>query len=312
MPPKKRPASRELSRLTVLAAGDDRAAFGAYVLELLASGDRLAREAALEALLDRPVAGTRDALRELYFELDGQRDKLDASARLRTAVARLLLAGEDARDVDIGLRAADTYEKSMGVDSTANLRSLGLKIIAAADPDLFPYVAAEHIDDSSTFSPEPANTALQLLAGTGHQLSVYQWIVSGPHDADLVEAALGLLDEAPAIVMSRCLAQLTRDAIEKKDETLLTKLAETIVERALEDAYASLSSILQSGISKELYSYLALLLAGTNRPALLAMLEEQLDQDILRRPAILDALRVRTTPEQAAILRRWEDGGEAD
>jgi hypothetical protein len=312
MPPKKRPASRELSRLTVLAAGDDRAAFGAYALELLASRDRLAREAALEALLDRPVAGTRDALRELYFELDGQRDKLDAGAHLRTAVARLLLAGEDARDVDIGLRAADTYEKSMGVDSTANLRSLGLKIIAAADPDLFPYVAAEHIDDSSTFSPEPANTALQLLAGTGHQLSVYQWIVSGPHDADLVEAALGLLDEAPAIVMSRCLAQLTRDAIEKKDETLLTKLAETIVERALEDAYASLSSILQSGISKELYSYLALLLAGTNRPTLLAVLEEQLEQDILRRPAILDALRVRTTPEQAAILRRWEDGGEAD
>ena len=118
-----------------------------------------------------------------------------------------------------------------------------------------------------------------------------------------MEAALGLLDEAPAIVMSRCLAQLTRDAIEKKDETLLTKLAETIVERALEDAYASLSSILQSGISKELYSYLALLLAGTNRPTLLAVLEEQLEQDILRRPAILDALRVRTTPEQAAIIQ---------
>ena len=312
MPPKKRPASRELSRLTVLAAGDDPAVFCAYAIELLASGDRLAREAALKALLDRPVAGTRDALRELYFELDGQRDKLDAGAHLRTAVARLLLAGEDARDVDIGLRAADTYEKSMGVDSTANLRSLGLKIIAAADPDLFPYVAAEHIDDSSTFSPEPANTALQLLAGTGHQLSVYQWIVTGTHDPALLEAAIELLDEAPAVVMSRCLAQLARDAIESKDEPLLTKLAETIVKRALEGAYASLPAIMGSRISKELYSYLALLLAGTNRPTLLAVLEEQLEQDIRRRPAILEALRVRTTPEQAAILKRWEDGAGAD
>jgi hypothetical protein len=307
MPPKKRPAPRELSRLTVLAAGDESAAFGAYALELLASGDRRAREAALEALIDRPVAGTRDALRELYFELDAQRDKLDPGARLRTAIARLLLAGEDARDDDVGLRAADTYEKSMGVDSTANLRSLGLKIIAFADPDLFPYVAAEHINDSSAFSPEPANTALQLLAGTGHQLSVYQWIVSGPHDPALVEAAVGLLDAAPAVVMSRCLAQLTRDAIEKADEPLLTKLAETIVKRDLEDAYASLSSIMGSGISTELYSYLALLLAGTNRPALLAVLEEQWEQDIRRRPAIIEALRVRTTPEQAAILKRWED-----
>ena len=151
---------------------------------------------------------------------------------------------------------------------------------------------------------------MHLLAGTGHQVSVYQWIVSGPHDADLIEAALGLLDGAPAMVMSRCLPRLTRDAIEKKDEPLLTKLAETIVERELEDAYASLASIMRSGVSKELYGYLALLLAGTNRPALLAVLEEQLEQDILRRPAILDALRIRTTPEQAAILRRWaEDEG---
>ena len=32
--------------------------------------------------------------------------------------------------------------------------------------------------------------------------------------------------------MSRCLAELTRDAIEKRDEPLLTKLAETIVKAA--------------------------------------------------------------------------------
>ncbi len=307
MPAKKRPASRDVSRLTVLASGDERA-FGAFALELLASGDRLARQAVLDALLARPLPRLREHLRELYFELHGQSDKLDPSAHLRTGIARLLLAGEDARDIDIGLHAVDTYEKSMGVDSTGNLRALGLRIIAFADPDLFPYVAAEHIDDSSTFSPEPANTALQLLAGTGHQLSVYQWIVSGLHDATLVEAAIGLLDEAPALVMSRCLAQLTRDAIEKKDEPLLTKLAETIVKRELEDAYVSLSSIMRSGISNELCSYLALLLGGTNRPGLLAILDEQLEQDIRRRPAILEALRVRTTPEQAAILKRWEDG----
>jgi hypothetical protein len=308
VPPKKRASSIELSRLTVLATGDDHTTFRDYALELLGVSDRRAREAALDALLERPVAGMREPLRELYFELDGQSDKLDPGAHLRTAITRLLLANEDARDLDIGLRAVDTYEKSMGVDSTANLRAAGLKIIAAANTDVFPYVAAEHINDSSEFSREPANTALQLLAGTGHQLSVYQWIVSGPKDPDLIEAALGLLDEAPAVVMSRCLAELTRDAIEKKDEALLAKLAETIVGRELEGAYPPLASIMASGISKELRSYLALLLAATNRPALLAVLEEQLERDVLGRPAILEALRIRTTPEQDAILRRWEEG----
>ena len=47
---------------------------------------------------------------------------------------------------------------------------------------------------------------------------------------------------------------------------------------------------------------------STNRPTLLSILSEQVERDIRRRPAILDALRVRTTPEQAAILKRWEDG----
>ena len=172
-------------------------------------------------------------------------------------------------------------------------------------------VAVEHVGDSSDFSPEPANTALQLLAGAGHELSVYQWLIGGQHDAAVVEAALSLLDGAPAVVMSRCLAQLTQDAIAKKDEPLLTKLAETIVSRELDNAYPAVRSIMVAGVSKELYGYLALLLAGTNRPALLAMLEELLERDIHGRPAILDALRVRTTPEQAAILRRWEEGEEA-
>ncbi len=311
MLPKKRATASELSRLTVLAAGSDEAAFRDFALEILASGDRRAREAALEALLDRPVEGVRESVRALYLELEGQPDKLDPGAHLRTAVARLLLAGGDARDVDIGLRAAGTYESSVGVDSTANLRAFGLRIIAAADPDLFPYVAVEHVNDSHAFSPEPANTALQLLAGMGHALSVYQWIIAGEHDAALVEAALSLLDDAPAAVMSRCLVQLAIDAIEKRDEPLLTRLAETIVKRELAEAYPSLRSIMAAGVSKELYGYLALLLAGTNRAALLAILEELLERDILGRPAILDALRIRTTPEQAAILRRWEEGDDA-
>jgi hypothetical protein len=137
VPAKKRPASRDLSRLKVLSAGDE-PDFVAYLLELLASGDRLAREAALDALLERPLPRLREQLRALYLDVDREGEKLDPGAHLRTRIARLLLAGEDSRDVDIALRAVDTYETSMGVDGTSNLRALGLKIIASADPDLFP------------------------------------------------------------------------------------------------------------------------------------------------------------------------------
>jgi hypothetical protein len=305
MPPRRRAAtSVNASRLKVLAAGEE-GPFRDAIAEMLDSGDRLTREAALDALLERPLAGLRERLRALYAEADGAGEKLDPGAHIRERIAQLLLRYEDARDGDIGLRASDTYETSMGVDSTANLRALGLKIVAMADPELFPYVAAEHVNDAPDWSPEPANTALQLLAATGHEVSVYQWLVGGEHDPALIEAAVGLLADAPAAVLSRCMAQLARGALARNDEALLTKLAETIVERELEDAYGQLVAIVHGGISAELYAYLALLLAGTNRPALLAILDGEM-ADVLRRPAIVAALRVRTTPEQEAILKRWD------
>jgi hypothetical protein len=305
MPPKKKRLSFDASRLKVLAAGDG-AAFAEHISELLASGDRLAREAALKALIERPMPKLREKLRALYFEVDGDPAKLDPGAHLRLGVARLLLETADVRDVDIGFRAAQTRESSMGVDGTANLRALGLRILAATEPDIFPYVAAEHVNDYSEFSPEPANTALQLLASTGHDVAVYQWLVSGEHDPSVIEGALDLLQDAPAAVMSRAVRRLADRALERRDEALVTKLAETIVEREFDEAYSTLSSMMDAPISKELYGYLALILAGTNRSALLTILDEQAEHDIRRRPAILEALRVRTTPEQQKILDRWE------
>ncbi len=294
----------DTSRLKILASGDEDS-FRGYVVGLFDSGDRLAREAALGALLERPLDGIRDELRALYQDIDAEPDKRDPGGHIRVPIVRLLLGIADVRDVDIGLRASETV---VGADGTANLRAVGLRLLAETAPDLLPYVAAEHLDDASTFSPEPANTALQLLAGMGHQLAVYQWLVSrvDPEPA-LVEAAVDLLTDAPPVLMARCLTRLSREALAKKDEPLLTKLAETIVERELEDSYPAIASMMDAGISRELYGYLALVLAGTNRPALLRILEQQLDADIRRRPTILEALRVRTTPEQAAILKRWED-----
>ncbi len=304
--PKKRAASPDLSRLRVLAAGDEEP-FAAYVRDVLASGDRLAREAALEALAERPIEAVRPALRSLYHEVDGDGAKRDPAAHIRCGITRVLLTIADTRDLDIGLRAAETYETVNGTDGTSPLRSLGLRLIAVCDPDLLPYIAVEHVSDRSEFSPEPANTALQLLAGSGHELAVYQWMFSREeHEPELVAAAFEFLADAPPTVISRVIAKIMSGALERKDEWLLTTIAEAIVKREIDDAYPSLAAMMEARISDELYGYLAMLFAATNRPPLLAILDEQM-RDVRRRTAITAALRVRTTPEQAAILRRWED-----
>lgn len=308
MPPKRKgpPASAAVSRLAVLAAGDERA-FAAYALELLESRDRLAREAALEALAETPVASTRPALRELYAELDADGLKRDQGARMRGAIVRSLTKIGDTRDIDIAVRASETSEIAFGDDIARTLRGYGLRMLAALTPDKFAYYAIEHLDDMPDDEiGEPANTAFQLLTGTGQHVPVYQWLISRDREPVLVAAVFQLLIEAPREIVERYISRTVEVARRRGNDALAIVLAEAIVNLEIERAYEDIAGLLSSKISDELYNYLAVLLAATNRAPLLAILEQELRHG--RRPrAVAEALRVRTTPEQEEILRRWEE-----
>ncbi len=308
MTARKRASTTELSRLTVLAAGDERA-FAAYAAELLRSGDRLGREAALAALLERPLPSMREPLRELYFELAADGLKRDQGATLRIGIVRILAELGDVRDRDIAIDAASAFESVFDDDLTWTLRVHGLRLVADLDANLFPYYAVEHLDDNTGIGGEPANTAFQLLAGTGNYVPVYQWLLEGDRHPPLVAGAFELLTGGPRDIVQRYAAQAMELAVRRADEALATVLAEAIVNLELEASYNALSGLMAAKLSDELYNYLAVLLAGTNRPPLLAILEHELHRG--RRPRIIaEALRIRTTPEQAAILRRWEEGDD--
>ena len=309
MPAKKHRATADTSRLTVLAASGDDRAFAAAALDVLASKQRLQREAALDALVEHPLPAVRDPVRALYFELDEDPLKRDQGATMRVAIVRILRAIHDTRDVDIAVRAADAREIAFGEDIAWKLRVHGLALLAEIAPELFPYYAVEHLDDNAGIDGEPANSAFQLLSAVGHHVSIYQWLISGERPPALVPVAVELLREAPRRIVQRYIATAVEQAIRTDDEPLATVLAETIVRDDIADAYPSLARLMSSKVSDELYNYLAVLLAATNRPPLLAILEEQLHRG-RRANIVADALRIRPTDEQAAILRRWEDGDE--
>jgi hypothetical protein len=65
MAAKRRSASAGAARLTVLAAAGDGDAYVQYAMELLGANERLAREAALDALIKHPAPEARPALRTL-------------------------------------------------------------------------------------------------------------------------------------------------------------------------------------------------------------------------------------------------------
>lgn len=305
--PKQRPSAGH-ARLSVLAAADT-AKFRAYALELLASKQRLDREAALEALHDNPDAGARDPLRALYFHLDEDGMKRDHGGTQRLLIAKILRTLGDSRDSDIAIRASDTRELIFGDDSTWSLRAHGLMMLAELAPDVFPYYAIEHLDDVTLGETEPAGTAFQLLAATENFLPIYQWLRGAGQEASHMPRIFELFASGPPAIVLRFVEQAAETALRREDEALCTVLAEAIVQHEMESAYPALANMMSAKISAELHAYLAMLLAATNRPPLLAILEEQLRRRVRARP-ILDALAVRATPEQQAILDRWErDGG---
>jgi len=301
-------ASMSIARLAILRESDE-AAFAAAALEMLESRDRLEREAALEALADHPVPAAREPVRRRFFELDADGLKHDQGAHQRVNIVRILRAIGDHRDTDVAIRASDTHEKPFGEDTAWNLRAHGLMMLAEIAPDAFPYYAVEHLGDGAgPNGNEPANTAVQLLIGTGQLVAVYEWLSTVGRDSPHLSSAFELFAEhAPADIIARFVRGTIEQAIRTGDEPLCLLFADVIVEKEIEASYPVLGDLLFAKISDELYTYLATRLAATNRAPLLAILEEQLHRG--RRPRlILESLNVRPTREQKAIIKRWEDG----
>lgn len=176
MPPGRRntAATTAIARLTVLAASDE-PAFVALARDLLASRERLTREAALDVIAEHPAPALRDPLRSLYFSLAADGLKRDAGARMRSSIVRALTAIRDVRDGDLALHAAGTREGAFGDDLSWQLRAYGLRMLARIAPQLMPFIAVELLDDlSGPNADEPAATALELLAAAGHDVAIYQ------------------------------------------------------------------------------------------------------------------------------------------
>jgi hypothetical protein len=221
-------------------------------------------------------------------------------------ILRYLLALADLRDIDIAIRASERVEILMGDDATYELRALGLTLLAKIAPDLFPFYAVEHLDDATRYDDEPAATAIRLLAATNNFVPLYQWLRgSGANSPNLLRA-FDAFSDAPPPIVRRLVDASIESAIRRQDEALCIALAEAIVNTEMADSYPALAAMVSAKISDDLYAYLTVLLAGTNRAALLDVLEEQLRHG--RRPKlVVEALSIRTTPEQEAILTRWRE-----
>lgn len=252
----------------------------ALALELLsATTARSHVEAALN-LLKRSALGdrARPVLRErlnFYFE----NTEKDRGATLREALVRLLVGINHPDDLDLYLWAIAVYEgipPTPKIDVAQMLRVAALVGISEIDPELAQLHAVRllsEVGDTSDFSGEPAQTALNLLVRHERWQPIYQYVllVDGykPEYADVVSRALeSLPGDFPAALYSAA----ARRFIERDRAVEQTGIVGYVVEHHREDLYPLLESIVAATHSGDLHRYAVIQMAAVRDPALNAML----------------------------------------
>ena len=307
MPPKKRASNVELSRLKVLAAGDERA-FLEYAPELLrrATGWR-ARRRWRRWSSGRCRREALRALRALYFELAADGLKRDQGATMRVAIVQILQAIGDVRDRDIAVDAhghvGDRVRRRPRV-AAARARAAAARRAGPGGVSVYRRRASRRLAGRCGGAGEHGTSAAGRHAAT--TLALYQWLISGDQAAGHVPACSSCSPRGRARSSSATSRAIEERAARSEDDELAIGAGRDDREARAGGRLRGAGELMSAKISEELYNYLAVLLAGTNRPALLAILEEQLRRG--RRPKVVaTALQVRS---DVGVRRRSSSDGK--
>lgn len=214
------------------------------------------------ALIERAAApGARVVLRARFVDLAEHGDRHDQDCALRVGIVKALAAIGSRGDAEVAEAAIATIQIRMGVDVAQNLRAEGLLFLAAIEPDLADFRAVELLADAhtSTFSGEPAATAIRVLAGRGQLLPI--WAVARRADTSpdvLAQAFASLAQSAPKPLQTQALLEQLAAARARGEEgeALALVAAEAILLNGLKDGYAAVLDLLRTTPNLNLSAYL--------------------------------------------------------
>jgi hypothetical protein len=300
----------EVARLSLLQATDPARAV-AWAIELIERRrEHRVLEPALAALGDEPPAAARQPLRARYVDLAEHGDRVDQDCALRVAIVRTLRAVDSRADDDLAEAAIRTVQIRMGVDVAQALRAEGLLLLAESTPERADLFAATLLLDphTSTFSGEPAVTAMRVLAGRGQLLPIWSLVnrpgvmvgafLGGRAPADVLAQAFASLRALPADLQLEALGAHLAHArgMGEEGEASALVAAEAIVLNELADGYGLLTDLLSETANLNLYRYLVLTAARGRDPALRTLLERlRRGERDERKRAVLDEVLGRQT-----------------
>jgi hypothetical protein len=197
-----RKAATEPSVRDLRAATDpaERARLAVAMVER--SRDLETLRAALAVLAERADPALRPLLHEKYDWCEASPVKRDSSGFIRAGIVRALQPVVQPADAPLLRRALTTYQMQGLYELCAELRAAALLAMADLDPGTAALFAARFLADPLTsFSGEPALTAIRLLAAQGRLEPVFalaSWETENGQIAG--EALRSLVDLDPDLV----------------------------------------------------------------------------------------------------------------
>ena len=257
-------AETQARRLELLVEGDPDAA-------LLFARDIVARERAhrvlepaLDLLASKPDPADRTPLRERFDDLTENGMRFDQDCSLRIKIVQVLRAIGSPEDVDLAERGVRLIQLNppSRIDVAQALRGQCLLLLADLTPDRAKYFAVELLQDPhlSTFSGEPAVTAIQVLAERANILPIWALARRTGSPPDVLAQAFASLRGAPPDLQLDALQLHLKDAAERGEngEGVSLVAAEAIVLNHLAGGYGAVIDLLQVSPNLNLYQYLVL------------------------------------------------------
>lgn len=232
----------------------------------------------------------RADLIEKYQWCEAQPIRRDGGGYIRAALVRALRPVSDPSDTVLFQQAMSSYEIDNSLELCGDLRAVGLLAINDIDPGLAATWAARlMLDPQMTFSGDPANTAIRLLASHANLAPIFGMVSWGSARSDVLAEGLRNLTEIHADL----LPMLVERYIDNEDEQIILGLFDLLLGHVTRDAWADhMEQWFRTTTVMDLYGIVAMQLVASRSEALITMLRtlREVELDVLRRGMLDQAL----------------------
>lgn len=229
----------------------------------------------------------RDDLVAKYEWCDAQPHRHDGGAYIRSAIIRALRPISQPADIALLLRAMQTYEMDGPFEMCGDLRAAALWTMNDVDPEIAANLATRFMNDPQvTFSGEPANTAIALLASHNNLAPIFGAVSWGHLRAESLAEGLRNLVDLPA----ELLPILVDQYLESEDEQIILGLFDLLLGHATRDLWVeTMERWFRTTTVMDLYGIVAMQIVGSRSEALITMLRNLRECEMDRmRAGLLD------------------------